>query len=57
LGINEYLNSLTADCLQAPGIVNLPQDQKDAIAERIKDYFYQAALEVLVGRLNEEQFR
>lgn len=55
--IDEYLNGLVADCLQAPGIINLPQEQKNVFAGQIKDYFYQAALEVLVKRLNEEQFR
>lgn len=55
--IDEYLNSLVADCLQAPGLATLPQEQKDVFAQQIKDHFYQAALEVLVNRLNEEQFR
>lgn len=54
--IDEYLNRLVADCLQAPGIINLPQEQKDEFAERIQDHFSQITLEILVNRLNEEQF-
>lgn len=54
--IDEYLNSLVADCLQAPGLITLSQEQKGIFAGRIKDYFYQAALEVLVNKLNGEQF-
>ncbi len=54
--INEYFGNLVADCLQAPGIVNLPQEQKDAFAAQVQDYFSQATLEILVNRLTEEQF-
>lgn len=54
--IEEYINSLVADCLQAPGIVNLPQEQKDAFAKQIQDHFSQVTLEVLVNRLSSEQF-
>lgn len=54
--IDEYLNGLVAECLQAPGIVYLPQEQKDAIALQIQDHFSQATLEVLVNRLDGEQF-
>lgn len=54
--IDEYLESLVADCLQAPGIINLAQEQKDTFAEAVRDHFSQAILEVLVNRLDEEQF-
>lgn len=53
--IDEYINGLVAQCLQAPGIVNLPQEQKDAFAAQIQSHFSQATLEVLVNRLNGEQ--
>lgn len=54
--IEEYINSLMADCLQAPGIINLSQEQKNAFAEQVQDRFSQVTLEVLVNRLNSEQF-
>lgn len=54
--IEEYINSLVAGCLQAPGIVNLPQEQKDAFAKEIQDRFSEVTMEVLVNRLNSEQF-
>lgn len=54
--IDEYLESLVSECLQAPGVVNLPQEQKDAFAEQVRDYLSQASLEVLVEKLTEEQF-
>lgn len=54
--IDEYLKSLVAECLQAPGVVNLPQDQKNAFAEQVRDYLSQASLEVLVDKLSGEQF-
>lgn len=53
--IEEYINSLVAQCLQAPGIVNLPQEQKDSFAGQVQDYFSQATLETLVNRLDGEQ--
>lgn len=53
--IDEYINGLVAQCLQAPGIVNLPQDQKDQFAGEVESYLSQVALEVLVNRLNSEQ--
>ncbi|MBI2019230.1 hypothetical protein HYS95_00995 [Candidatus Daviesbacteria bacterium] len=53
--IEEYINSLAAECLQAQGIVNLTQEQKDAFAASVQEYLSQAALEVLVNRLNSEQ--
>lgn len=54
--IDEYLESLVADCLQAPEIITLPQEQKDAFAGQVRDRFSQVTLEVLVDRLNAEQF-
>lgn len=54
--IDEYLNSLVADCLQTPSLSTLSQEQKGIFAQQIKDYFYQAALEALVDKLNGEQF-
>lgn len=53
--IDDYLNSLVASCLQAPGILNLPQEQKDAFANQVQDHLSQATLEVLINRLNGEQ--
>lgn len=53
--IEEYINGLVAQCLQAPGIINLPQEQKDAFAIQVEDYFSQVMIEVLVNRLNAEQ--
>lgn len=56
--IDEYLESLVAECLQAPDVVVLPQEQeqKDAFAEQVRDHLSQASLEVLVEKLTEEQF-
>lgn len=53
--IEEYINSLVVQCLQAPGIVNLPQEQQDSFAGQVQDYFSQAILETLVNRLDGEQ--
>ena|SRR3990167_357938 len=54
--IEEYINSLVAECLLAPEIINLPQEQKDAFTKQIQDRFSEVTLEVLVNRLSSEQF-
>lgn len=54
--INDYLQSLVSECLQTPGLINLPQEQKNQIAGQIQEHFYQAVMETLVERLDESQF-
>lgn len=54
--INDYLQSLVSECLQAPGFINLSLEQKNQIVGQIQEHFYQAVMETLVGRLNEQQF-
>lgn len=53
--IDEYIDGLVAQCLQAPGIVNLPPDQKNEFAKDVEDYLTQVSLEALVNKLNSEQ--
>lgn len=53
--IEQYIKGLIDECLQAPGIVNLSQEQKDAFVAEVESYFSQATMEVLVNRLNSEQ--
>lgn len=53
--IEEYINSLATQCLQTPGIITLSQEQRNAFAERVQDYFSQLTLVVLVDKLNGEQ--
>lgn len=55
-GINEYLQSLISECLQAPGFMNLSPEQKNNLANQIRAYFDQAVMETLVNRLDEQQF-
>lgn len=55
--IEQYLDNLVAECLQAPAVAVLPQEEKSAFAQQIRDHFYQVALEVLVDKLTEEQFK
>lgn len=53
--IDEYIDGLVAQCLQAPGIVNLPPDQKSEFTKDVEDYLTQVLLEALVNKLNSEQ--
>lgn len=53
--IDEYINGLVAECLQAPGIVNLSPDQKNEFAQQVQSYLSQVTIETLVNRLNGEQ--
>ncbi len=54
--IEELLNSLVDECLQAPGFANLTPEQKQVMAGQIQDHFTDVALEVLVDKLDEAQF-
>lgn len=54
--INDYIQGLISECLQAPGFINLSFEQKNQIANQIREHFYQAVMETLVERLNEQQF-
>lgn len=53
--IDAYFNNLVAECLQAPGIVNLPQEQKDAFVAKLHDHFSDITLAALINKLNGEQ--
>lgn len=53
--IDEYFDGLVAECLQAPGIVNLPPDQKNEFAQRVQDHFSQVTLKTLIDKLDSEQ--
>ncbi len=54
--INDYLQGLISECLQAPGFISLPKEQKNQLAGQIQEHFYQAVMETLVNRLDEQQF-
>lgn len=54
--IEEYINGLVAECLQAPGLSSLPLDQKEEFSKQLEEYFYQTAFEVTVEKMTGEQF-
>lgn len=54
--IDEYLNTLVAECLQAPSVAAFTLEQKQVFAAKVRDRLYEAALEVLVERMDEKEF-
>lgn len=53
--IEEYLEKLVNECLQLPQFAGLPNEQKNEVADKIRDRLYQSVLDLVVDRLNSEQ--
>lgn len=54
--IEEYIQGLVTECLQAPGFVYLSPEQKNQLAVQIQDHLYQTIITTSVERMNESQF-
>ncbi len=54
--IDEYLNTLVAECLQVPSVAAFSSEQKESFAAKVRERLYESALEVLVEKMDESQF-
>jgi len=50
-----YLDSLVSEVLTSTDFVNLPEDQKQQYAVKIKDHFNNVVFDTLLNNLNSEQ--
>lgn len=53
--IGIYLESLISETLNTPAFVNLPEEQKNTLADKIRDRFCNIIFDLIVDRLNVEQ--
>lgn len=50
-----YLQGLVTDILNSPMFVNIPEDQKITLSEKIKNHLNGVVIDAIVDRLNSEQ--
>lgn len=53
--INDYLESLVLETLISPGFLNLPEEQRSVVADKIRGYLYGVIFDMVVDRLDLEQ--
>lgn len=53
--IEEYIKGLITQCLNSPGFASLDVSQKNQIAEKLKDYFNEVVISVLIDNLSDAQ--
>lgn len=54
--IDEYIQGLIVKCLQSNSFASLPESEKAQIANKLEDYFAKIIVEIVIRRMNEEQF-
>ena len=53
---DQYIENTTQQCLTSPMISSLPEDQKSAMAQKIKEHFVNIILLTTLDNLTDDQF-
>lgn len=53
----EYIEKLVQNCLNSSTFASLPQDQREAQAEQIRDHFNNVILDTTIDNLSSEQLQ
>ena len=53
--INAYLESLVLEILQIPQFAKLPDEQKNTVAQKIREYLNGTIIDMVIDRLTPEQ--
>lgn len=53
--IQAYIESLVLEVLQSPNMANLPEDQKNAQAEKIRNHLNNVVLDTVIDKLTPDQ--
>lgn len=53
--LDAYIESLVSEIMADPGLNNLPQQEKDQYAQRLRDHFNKLIMDTLLNRLSPEQ--
>lgn len=53
--INDYLESLVNEVLKNPAFSSLSEEQRNATAEKTRDYLYNVIFDTVIDRLSMEQ--
>lgn len=54
--INNYLEKLVVQCFEIPAFKNLYGDQRNQVADNLRNHFYNLIIDVTIDNMNEEQF-
>lgn len=54
--ITQVIGGMVNDCLSSPAFGNLPEDQKQSLAEQIRKHLYTQILFTVIDNLTDEQF-
>lgn len=53
--LESYIDSIVSEVLTSPNFINLPEDQKQAGAVKIKDHLNSVIFDILLNNLNSQQ--
>ena len=55
--INSFIESLILDVLQSPRFAPLPEDQKQQVAEKLRDHLNNVIFDTVIDRLTPDQLQ
>ena len=53
---NDFIENLVSECLQSTKFAYLSENEKNQLAQKLRDYFYNITINSFIDQISDEQF-